>query len=195
MYIGLWNQKTKIMETTKWQFDPMHSELRFKVKHLMIASVSGSFRKFDIQMESKGEDFTTATLNVSAEVNSITTGNEQRDAHLRNGDFFDADNYPTLEFNSTSVEKTGQDNFTVYGNLILKGISKPVQLDVEYSGLTKDPWGNERAGFEVSGKIRRSDWGMTFNSVLETGGVALGDEVKIKAEVQMIYAPAAVLTP
>jgi len=174
------------MENTTWKLDPAHSELRFKIRHLMIASVSGAFKTFDVQMQTKGEDLETATINVTADTTSITTGNEQRDAHLNNTDFFDSANHPELKFQSTSVAKKDEENFVVDGNLTIKGITQPVTLNVEYSGPAKDPWGGERAGFVVSAKINRSDWGMTFNSVLETGGLALSDEVKIAAEVQMV---------
>ncbi|MBO9635908.1 MAG: YceI family protein [Chitinophagaceae bacterium] len=180
------------MANTKWALDPLHSELGFKIKHLMITNVSGSFRNFHIEMDTAGEDFRTAQVRFTADLNSISTNNEQRDAHLRNGDFFDADNYPQMEFRSTGIEPSGDDSFILNGELTLKGISKPVRLNVEYSGVTKDPWGTERAGFTVTGKIKRSDWGINFNSVLETGGVALSDEVRISAEAQMVKQATAV---
>lgn len=180
------------MANTKWALDPMHSELGFKIKHLMITNVSGSIKKFHIEMDTAGADFSTAQVRLTADLNSISTNNEQRDAHLRNSDFFDADNFPQMEFRSTSIEPSGDDSFTLNGELTLKGISKPVRLQVEYSGVTKDPWGTERAGFTVTGKIKRSDWGINFNSVLETGGVALSDEVRINAEAQMVKQAAAI---
>lgn len=186
------NFKNNLMANTKWTLDPTHSELGFKIKHLMITNVSGSFKSFNIEMDTKGEDLTTAQVRLTADMTSITTNNEGRDAHLRNGDFFDTDNHPQLEFKSTSVESDGGNDFIVNGDLTLKGISKPVRLNIEYSGVTKDPWGGERAGFVVTGKIKRSEWGINFNSVLETGGVALSDEVKINAEVQLVKHPAEV---
>ena len=173
------------METIKWQFDSAHSELRFKIRHLMIANVSGAFKNFDVQFETQNEDITTGKIKVKAEIDSISTGNEQRDIHLKNGDFFNSALHPELEFQSTSIEEEG-DDFLIHGNLTLKGVTRPVKLHLEYSGLTKDPWGNERAGFIVTGKINRSEWGISFNNLLETGGVALSDEVKISAEVQMV---------
>lgn len=180
------------MANTKWLLDPLHSELGFKIKHLMITNVSGSIKDFQVEMETAGEDFTTAKVRLTADMNSISTNNEQRDGHLRNGDFFDTENHPQLVFVSTKVEDAGSDSFTLVGDLSLKGITKPVKLNVEYSGVTKDPWGSERAGFTVTGKIKRSDWGINFNSVLETGGVALSDEVKINAEVQLVKQAVAV---
>lgn len=174
------------MTKTKWILDPTHSELGFKIKHLMISNVSGFLKNFEAEVEMDESDFSTAQINLSAEMASITTNNEQRDGHLRNADFFEVEKYPTLKFRSTKIDKIGNDSFAVYGELTLKGITKPVKLNVEYNGITKDPWGGERTGFLVTGKINRSEWGVNFNSVLETGGVALGEEVKINSEIQLV---------
>ncbi len=180
------------MAKTKWQLDPKHSELGFKIKHLMITHVTGFINSFQADGETDDDDFSTAKIRLKADMNSIQTNNEQRDAHLRNADFFAADKYPELIFESTGVEKIDDENFHLYGNLTLKGISRPVQLHVEYNGITKDPWGSERAGFTVTGKIKRSQWGINFNGVLETGGALLGEEVKILSEIQWVRQPAAV---
>jgi len=180
------------MATTKWTLDPTHSELGFKIRHLMITNISGSFKNFQAKAETEGNDFGNAQISLTADMTSITTNQEQRDAHLRTTDFFEVDKYPQLLFKSTRVDKTGDDSFTLYGDLTLKGITKPVKLNVEFSGIAKDPWGNEKAGFSVSGKINRNDWGINFNSVLETGGVALSDEVKVVAEVQFVKQAVAV---
>jgi polyisoprenoid-binding protein YceI len=174
------------MATTKWILDSTHSELGFKIKHLMITNVSGAFKTFSAEVETDDEDFSSATINLSAEISSITTNNEQRDAHLLASDFFEAELYPSLTFGSTKIEKKDSDTFKLVGDLTLKGITKPVTLNVEYSGVTKDPWGGERAGFVVSGKINRSEYGLNFNAALETGGMVLGDEVKIFSEVQLV---------
>jgi len=174
------------MSKTKWVLDPTHSELTFKIKHLMISNVSGAFKNFQAEVESDGADFSSAQINLTAEMASITTNNEQRDEHLRNSDFFEVENYPELIFKSTSVKKIDNDTFTVSGELTMKGVTKPVQLTAEYNGLVKDPWGGERAGFLVSGKINRSDWGISFNGVLETGGLVLGEEVKISSEIELV---------
>ena len=174
------------MAATKWILDPTHSELGFKIKHLMISNVSGSFKAFQAEVETEDEDFTTAQISLTAEMASIFTNNEQRDTHLRTSDFFEVENYPELRFTSTKVERTDSDTFTVYGQLTLKGVTKPVTLNVEYSGVTKDPCGGERAGFIVTGKIRRSDYGVNFNATMETGGVVLGEEVKINSELQLV---------
>ena len=180
------------MTTTKWTLDPTHSELGFKIKHLMITNVKGSFKDFQAEVQTKGEDFSTAQINVAAEMSSITTNNEQRDAHLRTSDFFEVDQFPQLKFKSTGIDKVDSDTFTLHGELTLKGITKAVKLNVEINGVTKDPWGGERAGFVVSGKIKRSEWGVTFNSPLETGGVMLGEDVAITGEIQLIKQAAAI---
>ena len=174
------------MATTKWILDPTHSDLGFKIKHLMITNISGSFKTFQAEAKTEGEDFSTAKINVTVDMASISTNNEHRDAHLRNADFFEVEKHPELTFSSSKIEAIDSNTFALYGELTLKGVTKPVKLDVEFSDVTKDPWGGERAGFTITGKIKRSDWGINFNSVLETGGLALGDEVKINAEIQMV---------
>jgi polyisoprenoid-binding protein YceI len=185
-------QKKIIMAKTKWVLDPTHSELGFKIRHLMISNISGSFKNFQAKAETEENDFGNAQISLTADMASISTNQEQRDAHLRTTDFFETDKYPQLTFRSTRIEKTGNDIFILYGDLTLKGITKPVNLHVEFSGITKDPWGNDRAGFTVNGKINRTEWGISFNSVLETGGVALSEEVKINAEVQFVKQAVAV---
>ncbi len=180
------------METIKWGFDPLHSELEFKIRHLMISHVSGSFKSFKIDLETRGDDFETAKVRAVIDIASIDTRNEQRDNHLRNSDFFEADTYPQMIFESTEVVKVSEHEYTLHGNLQLKGVTRPVILEVVYSGIIRDPFGSRRGGFTVSGKIRRSDFGLSYNAVLETGGVALGEEVKISAELQFIREAAAV---
>lgn len=180
------------MANTKWVLDPTHSELGFKIKHLMISSVSGLFKNFEAEVEMNEADFSLAQINLTADVASISTNNEQRDLHLRTSDFFEVEKYPELKFRSTKVEKMDSDTFALYGELTLKGVTKPVKLNVEYNGVTKDPWGGERAGFVVAGKINRSDWGVSFNGVLETGGVMLSEEVRINSEIQLVKQAASV---
>src|SRR5689334_25269698 len=133
------------MATTKWVLDSTHSELGFKIKHLMITNVSGSIKNFQAEVETEGDDFSTAKINLTADMASISTNNEQRDAHLRNSDFFEVEKYPELKFKSTRIEQEDSDEFTLYGELTIKGITKPVKLKVEYNGVAKDPWGGERA--------------------------------------------------
>lgn len=178
--------ETAAIEKTKWSVDPTHSEIGFKVKHMMITNVSGSFGKFDVNVETRDDDFTTAQINFTADVNSITTASADRDNHLKSADFFDAGNYPQLKFASTKMEKKDDENFVLHGNLTIRDVTKPVKLDVELGGIGKDPWGNEKAGFTVSGKINRTDFKLNWNAALETGGVLVSEEVKLQASVQLI---------
>lgn len=174
------------MSTTKWALDPTHSELQFKVKHLMISTVTGQFNQFTAAIETEENDFTRAKVDFTADVDSISTNNAQRDAHLKNTDFFDAPNHPQIIFKGEKLNKVSEDEFKLLGTLTMRGISKPVKLDVEFGGVTIDPWGNTRAGFTVSGKVNRQDFGVSFGVVTETGSILLGDEVKITANVQFV---------
>ena len=169
---------------TKWAMDPTHSELLFKVKHLMITNVKGEFRKFNTELTSVGTDFSTASVKVTIDASSIFTNEDNRDGHLKGADFFDVENHKEITFEGTSIKKSDDNNFKLTGNLTIKGVCKETTLDVEFGGVNKDPWGNEKAGFSVSGKISRKDWGLTWNAPLETGGVLVSDEVKINAEIQ-----------
>jgi polyisoprenoid-binding protein YceI len=180
------------MTTTKWSLDPSHSEIQFKVKHLMISTVTGAFNKFTGTVETEGEDFTTAKVHFVADIDSINTNNEHRDAHLKNGDFFDADKHPQLEFIGKGMEKIDEENYKLNGTLSLKGVSKPVSLNVEFGGITQDPWGNTRSGFSINGKINRKDFGMDFNAVGETGGLLLGEEIKLLANAEFVKEVASV---
>jgi polyisoprenoid-binding protein YceI len=171
---------------TKWVLDGTHSELTFKVKHLMITNVKGEFRKFNAELESVGEDFTKAAINVTIDASSIFTNEDQRDGHLKSADFFDVANHPSLTFKGTSFKKVDNENYKLTGILTIKGVSKEVILDVEFGGINKDPWGNQKAGFSLNGKINRKDWGLNWNAALETGGVLVSEEVKIAAEVQFV---------
>lgn len=174
------------MSTTKWVLDPTHSELQFKVKHLMISTVTGQFNQFSGTVETNENDFTTAKIDFVAEIDSISTNNEQRDAHLKNGDFFDAANHPQLIFKSEKLEKINDDEYKLYGTLTMRGTNKKISLDVEFGGITQDPWGNTRAGFTITGKINRQDFGVSFGAVTETGGLLLGDEIKIIGNAQFV---------
>lgn len=174
------------MAKQTWVLDPTHSELQFKIKHLMISTVSGQFNEFNTTVETDGDDFTKAKIHFEASVNSIFTNNEQRDARLKNSDFFDAAKYPSLTFESQAMEKISDDEFKINGTLTMRGISKKIELIADFGGITKDPWGNTRTGFTVTGKINRFDFGMSFGMVSETGGLLLGDEVKISASVQLV---------
>jgi polyisoprenoid-binding protein YceI len=176
----------KIMTTKTWSNDPTHSEVHFKVKHLMITTVTGYFREFSARATTQENDFSGATVSFEAKTASIDTNNQQRDDHLRSADFFDSANYPEMRFVSASVEKAGDDQYKLHGNLTIKDVTSPVTLDVEFAGMMKDPWGNEKAGFSLSGKINRKDWDLTWNAALETGGVLVSDEVRLYAEIQLV---------
>lgn len=169
-----------------YKIDPAHSEINFKIKHLMITNVTGSFTKFEGSIESSKDDFTDAQIHFEADTDSITTNNEQRDAHLRSAEFFDAPQFPKVTFDSTSVEKKGGDDYTVHGNLTMHGVTKPVTLNAEFLGENKDPWGQTKVGFEITGKLMRKDFGLTWNAALEGGGVLVSDEVKLNMNVQLI---------
>ncbi len=173
------------MATTKWVLDPTHSELQFKVKHLMITTVTGNIKSFSAELDSEGDDFTNAVISFSGNINSIDTGNGDRDAHLKSGDFFDAEQYPAITFQSTDVEKDGGD-YIVKGNLTIKDVTKAVKLNAEFGGIATDPWGNTKAGFTLSAKINRTEFGLTWNAALETGGVMVSEEVKILGELQFV---------
>lgn len=176
------------MSTQKWVIDPSHSEIQFKVKHLMITTVTGSFGTFEGSAETEGDDFSTAKIQFSADIASIDTKSEQRDGHLKSADFFDAENHPKLSFESTGMISKGGNEYTLKGNLSIRGVSKPVELNVEAAGIANDPWGNAKAGFTLSGKINRKDFGLVWNMATETGGVLVSEEVKILAEVQLAKA-------
>ncbi len=174
------------MKTTKWALDPTHSEIQFKVKHLMISHVTGQFNQFTATVETEGDDFSTAKVNFTADISSISTNNEQRDAHLQSGDFFDAENHPQLAFHGIKLEKIDEEKYKLHGKLSMRGTTMLVVLDVEFGGVTQDPWGNTRAGFSASGKINRQDYGVSFGAVTETGGLLLGNDVKIIANTEFV---------
>lgn len=173
------------MATTNWTLDPTHSELQFKVKHLMITTVTGSLNVLTASLTSESDDFENAQVKFEAETASIDTGNNDRDNHLKSGDFFNADEFPKVSFESTSLTKDSTD-YTLTGNLTIKDVTKPVKLAVEFGGIATDPWGNTKAGFTISGKINRTDFGLTWNAALETGGVMVSEEVKILGELQFV---------
>jgi polyisoprenoid-binding protein YceI len=170
----------------KWALDPTHSEILFKTRHMMIASVKGEFKNFNVEFGQAGDDFSGSAVRTVVDAASVQTNSEDRDKHLRSADFFDADNHKEIVFEGTSFVKTAASNYKLSGNLIIRGISKEVTLDVEFGGFNKDPWGNDRAGFSLTGKINRKDWGLNWNAVLETSGVLVSDDVQINAEVQFI---------
>ncbi len=169
-----------------YKIDEMHSDVTFKVKHLMISTVTGSFADFDATLEAEQADFSDAKISFNADIASITTGNEQRDRHLKSEDFFDVAKYPTLTFVSTSFTKVDGSDYELAGNLTIKDVTKPVVLTVEYGGTMTDFYGQFKAGFDISGKITRSEFGLTWSAVTEAGGIVVSDDVKLNLSIQMV---------
>jgi len=175
------------MATTNWAIDPMHSEVHFKVKHLMITTVTGSFNIFNASVQAEDNDFTKAKVSFTADIDSISTGNKDRDNHLKSADFFDAANHPQIKFVTTKFENVDSDgSYEVYGDLTIRGTTKNVKLDVEFGGVVEDAYGNTKAGFTINGKIKRKEFGLHWDAVTEAGGVVVSDEVRIAAELQLI---------
>ena len=175
------------MAKYKWTLDPEHSEVQFRVRHLMISNVTGEFDDFQIDVETEEEDFMTAKVNFTVDINSITTGNAQRDQHLKSADFFDAANYPQLKFVTTKYENVDNDgSYEVYGDLTIRGKTKNIKFDCEFGGIIKDPWGNTRAGFSINGKVNRKEFGLHWDAVTEAGSIVVSDEVKIHVALELI---------
>jgi polyisoprenoid-binding protein YceI len=178
---------TEELVKTKWVIDPAHSEIGFKVKHLMITNVKGEFKEFDSNIYTKGEDFMTSDIDFRINPSSVDTGDLKRDEHLKSVDFFDASNFNEISFKGNAFVKVGNEgDYTLFGDLTMKGIKKPVKLDVEFGGVMKDPWGNEKAGYTINGKISRKDWGLNWNAALEAGGMLVSDEVKLSIDIQLV---------
>src|SRR5690606_30393385 len=162
----------------------VHSELTFKVKHMMISNVKGEFKDFSIDVV--GDDILKSTINTKIDASSINTNNTDRDNHLKSADFFDVDHHKDLSFNSTSIKHKGDDEYEIKGILTIKGISQEVSLEMEFGGINKDPWGNEKAGMSINGKLNRKDWGLNWNAALETGGMLVSEDVRISGEIQFL---------
>lgn len=180
------------MATTKWILDNAHSEIQFKVRHFMVSNVTGHFKTFNATVETEGDDIGTAKATLTADIDSISTNNEQRDGHLKTGDFFDAETHPQLTYTTEKLEKVSDDQYKIHGTLTMRGVSKPVVLNAEFGGKVEDPWGNTRIGFAISGKINRKDYGVSFSMVSETGGILLGEDVNLHASMEFIKEKAAV---
>ncbi len=173
------------MSKVSWIIDPAHSEIGFKVKHMMFTTVSGHFDKFSAEIESDGDSFENASVDFKAETASVNTNNGDRDNHLRSADFFDSENYPSLLFKSDTIKKLSDNKYLVKGMMTIKDVSKEIELNADYSGLLKDPWGNSKAGFLLETTINRKDFGLTWNAALETGGVLVSEDVRIICEIQL----------
>lgn len=176
--------KTATATTTTWGIDPTHTEVQFKVKHLVIATVTGTFKKFSGSIESESDDFDGAQVNFTIEANSIDTNQPDRDAHLKSADFFAAAEYPTLDFSGVLKAQKGRD-YLLEGDLTIRGTTKPVTLAVEFGGTVVDPWGNTKAGFEINGKINRKDFGLNWNALTEAGGMVVSEEVRLHINAEL----------
>lgn len=173
------------MTVSKWILDAAHSSVDFSVRHMMIARVKGTFHKFDAEIEANPEDLTSAKIEFTVDLDSIDTRNEDRDNHLRSVDFFDVENHPKMTFKSGEIFKTGDNEYEVTGDLTIRGVTRKQSFAVVYEGGGKDPWGNEKAGFSVQGKINRTEFGLVWNTPLETGGVLVGDDVNVTLELEL----------
>jgi polyisoprenoid-binding protein YceI len=181
-------QKTQTTETMKWNLDPAHSRIQFKARHMVISTVTGHFEKFDAHVTGDVNDVENIKAQATIDVNSISTGQPDRDNHLKSPDFFDAANHPQIKFESTSFKKKEDNEFKLTGDLTIRGITRPIELDVEFGGMIKDPWGNDRAGFTLTGEINRFDYDLKWNALIETGGAVVGPKIKIQAEVEFVRA-------
>lgn len=174
------------MAQSTWKSDPAHSEVQFKVKHLMITTVTGYLKQFEAEVESEDEDFTKASkILFTADINSIETNNAQRDTHLKSADFFESEKYPQIKFAGKKIEREGED-YKLSGDLTIKDVTKPIVLKVEYAGIVVDPYGQTKAGFTIDGKVSRKEFGLTWNAVTEAGQIVVSDEIRIHCEIQLV---------
>lgn len=179
-------QGTETLDKLSWKHDPEHSEISFQVKHMMISNVRGFLKDYTVEVRAEDESFANAEIFFSGKMNSLSTGNEKRDQHLRSSEFFDVENNPEITFQSNSYEQVADNNYKMEGELKIKDVVKTITLDVVFGGIQKDPWGNEKAGFSITGKVNRKDFGLNWNTILEAGGALVGDDVKISCEIELV---------
>lgn len=180
-------ESLEVITKTKWVIDPAHSVIGFTVKHLLFSNVRGHFKEFETLIYTRGDDFRSAEIDVRINVASVDTGVEQRNEHLRSADFFDTEQFKEISFTASRLVADNREGlFALYGELNMKGIKKQIKLDVEFGTIIRDPWGTEKALFNISGKINRKDWGLNYNAVLETGGVLISEDVSIQCDVQLV---------
>lgn len=170
---------------TKWTVDKAHSKVHFSVTHMVISDVTGEFKNYDVYVETNGDDFTNAKIDFWADVNSISTDNDARDKHLKSDDFFNAAKYPKITFKSKSMTKVGDGKYKLVGDFTIRDVTKEITLDVEYRGMVKDPWGNTKAGFKITGDINRFDYNLKWNALVETGGLVVGKDVKMIVDLEL----------
>ena len=174
-----------IANAQTWQLDKSHSSVKFSVTHMMVSETEGNFKSFTGNVSAQKEDFSDLNADFSIQVNSINTDDEKRDGHLKSPDFFDAEKYPTITFKSTSFKKADEKTYKLVGQLTMHGVTKPVTFDVKYNGTAKDPYGNTKAGFRASTVVKRSDYNISWNKVLDTGGFALSDDVQVFVNIEL----------
>jgi polyisoprenoid-binding protein YceI len=175
-----------VVAQTTWKIDPVHSKVLFTVSHMVVSEVTGRFNEFDATLVQTNDDFSESKLSATIKTNSIDTDNEKRDEHLKSADFFDAEKYPEITFESKSFVKTGENKYTITGNLTMHGITKEVVLHTTMNGIVKSPWGNEVAGFKAETTVNRYDFGLKWNKALEAGGVIVGENVKVTLQVELV---------
>ncbi|MBU1097931.1 MAG: YceI family protein [Bacteroidetes bacterium] len=177
---------SSLFAQTNWTFDQAHSNVNFTVTHMIISEVDGNFRSFDGKVVSDGDNFENAKIEFNVDINSINTDNEKRDQHLKSDDFFNAEKFPKMLFKSKSLKKESGKNWKMVGDLTIRDVTKEITLDVKFNGTIKDPWGNTRAGFKLTGELDRFDYNLKWNSALETGGLVVSKEVEITANIELI---------
>lgn len=173
---------------TKWSFDQIHTQVKFTVTHMLISEVEGFFQSYDGSVVTEGNNFEDAQINFTADINSINTGNEKRDNHLKSDDFFAAEKFPKLNFLGKSFTKVDDKNYKLVGNLTIRGITKEIELNVRFNGIVNDPWGNTKAGFKITGVINRFDFGLKWNALIETGGAVVSRDVELEINAQLVKA-------
>jgi polyisoprenoid-binding protein YceI len=171
---------------TNWKIDTLHSQIGFKVKHMMITNVTGSFDKFDASIDVDDDDFSTAQFAFNANIDSINTGVADRDAHLKSEDFFNAAVHPHLTFKSTGVKKISENDYEIHGDISIRDVTKPIVLKADFGGIVVDPYGQTKTGFSIEGKIKRSEFGLTWSAITEAGSIVVSDEVKLNCEIQFV---------
>lgn len=175
-------------QTSTWDIDKAHSKIGFSVSHMVISDVTGKFNKFDGSVTTQGDDFTKGNIDITIDVASIDTDNDKRDAHLRSDDFFNAEKYPKIVFKGKSMKKVGKNQYKLTGDFTMRDVTKPVTLDVVHNGTIKDPYGNSRAGFKITGKVNRFDYNLKWNNMLETGGAVVGKDVNLICDIELVKA-------
>lgn len=173
-------------QTTNWNIDASHSNVRFSVSHMVVSEVEGNFTKFEGTVATSKEDFSDAVVSFTIDVSSVNTNDADRDDHLKGEDFFNVDKNPSIIFKSTSMEKVGENKFKVTGDFTMNGVTKEITLNAKYGGTINDPWGNTRAGFKISGTIDRTLWGLKYNSKMDTGGLMIGEEIEIVCKIELV---------